>query len=117
MGSILWMDCHPRVVKISPTVSTLPPPVFSSASRNFIPKLLSEFAFVETTDADGSGVIFTRTDATGNEVVFVWTCAHVVKTLDDPTGKKPRILESCINVVIDKENYPAHIVAYDDSEK
>ena len=30
---------------------------------------------------DGSGVIFTRKDAKGNQVNFVWTAAHVIDNL------------------------------------
>jgi S1-C subfamily serine protease len=82
-----------------------------------IPKLLSEFAYVETSDAAGSGVIFTRTDAAGNKIVFVWTCSHVVQTLDDATDAKARTLERCVTVTIENQEFPASVIAYDASEQ
>ena len=32
-------------------------------------------------NGEGSGVIFTRKDAKGNQVNFVWTAAHVIDNL------------------------------------
>ena len=35
----------------------------------------------EWSNGEGSGVIFTRKDAKGNQVNFVWTAAHVIDNL------------------------------------
>ena len=38
----------------------------------------------EWSNGEGSGVIFTRKDASGNQVNFVWTAAHVIDNLRSP---------------------------------
>lgn len=67
---------------------------------NNIPKYLQKISVtILSSDASGSGVLFTRKDATANNVNLVWTAGHVVRGLRSerevitPDGNKRTIVE------------------------
>jgi len=56
-------------------------PLFAQTNQS-IPSYLQDISVTIHTDkAEGSGVIFTRTNATGEMVNFIWTAGHVVSDL------------------------------------
>ena len=52
------------------------------------PAIVSDFAFVETSVAAGSAVVFKRYDKNGHVVLFAWTCAHVLTADKEVTANE-----------------------------
>lgn len=69
----------------------------------------AETAYVHTTNSIGSGVVFTRQDRQGNEVTFIWTCAHLFRD-DDATNQVDPFLIP-VKVTIGGEKVSATLVA------
>jgi len=106
-------------------------PILRAAEN--IPNLLQEISVtVKTSRGSGSGVIFTRTNAAGELINFVWTAAHVVdgnrteRSVVSPDGSKKTVVEfSDVQVVkiltdggraVGKLEMDCEIIKYSDAD-